>query len=132
MRVIGINWVGIRAEDMATSQRLFEGALGLRRVHQAHDFLVFDTARGDRVELFGSKGPQPLYQFERNSLVVGFLVDDMAAAKAAVMAAGFSLLGPTQGDAHSQWQHFRGPGGRVYELGYDAAQVAAFGGPQHD
>jgi hypothetical protein len=48
--------------------------------------------------------------------VVGFVVDDIAAAVRALAGAGVELLGGHLGGPDGSWRHFRAPDGNVYEL----------------
>ena len=59
--------------------------------------------------------------FERNSVVAGFLVDDMHAARDELAPApGVELLGELNVmPGGYAWQHFRAPDGLVYELTAD-------------
>ena len=47
---------------------------------------------------------------------VGLLVDDVAATRSRMEAAGVDFLWDTQHDEHRSWAHFRGPDGTVAEL----------------
>jgi len=85
------------------------------------EFLEATAANGDKLEIFGPTGPQPAYQFAAAPVVVGFLVDDIEAARNELAAApGVELLGELEvmEDGYA-WQHFRAPDGLVYELTFD-------------
>ena len=73
------------------------------------------------IEIFGPGGPQPSYQFASNPHVVGFLVDDIHAAREELASTrGVELLGELNViDDGYAWQHFRAPDGFVYELTFD-------------
>jgi len=48
--------------------------------------------------------------------VPGFLVDDVAAARAELESEGIEFIGPVHdSDDGNAWPHFRPPDGRVYE-----------------
>lgn len=108
----GISWVGLRVDDVEGAAAFFVDALGFNRVKSREDFIVLDAPNGDRVELFGPRGPQPAHQFERNSVMVGFSVGNLDAAREQLVRHGAELLG----DGDKTWQHFRGPGDFVYEV----------------
>ncbi len=112
--VQGVSWIGVRAEEVTALSGFFEDVLGLRLALKKNDFHVFDAPNGDRVEVFGPRGPQPGYQFQTNSVMVGFSVSDLDTSRARLVAAGVELLGDPE--RRSSWQHFRGPDGLVYEL----------------
>jgi hypothetical protein len=67
------------------------------------------------VEVFGpSLRNQP--QFATGP-VVGFLIDDVEAARDEMEAAGVEFLGPVHaGEAGAAWSHFLGPDGKIYEI----------------
>lgn len=79
-------------------------------------FGIFDAADGDRVEIFGPGAPSGPGQLDTNTVVAGFLVDDLDSATREIVAGGAELLGTRNDAAHSSWQHFRAPDGNVYEL----------------
>ncbi len=77
--------------------------MGLDIVYQEPGFVVMDLPNGDRVEIFGDDSP---YNTFFTHPVAGFLVDDIAAARAEMAEDGYA------------WSHFRAPDGFVYELTY--------------
>jgi catechol 2,3-dioxygenase-like lactoylglutathione lyase family enzyme len=119
MTAKGVGWVGLYTPDPAPLGRMLTEVLGSRLEAEAIDFSVYRFPNGDKVEVFGPRGPQPPWLFESGSVVPGFLVGDIDEAKARVVAAGLPLLGPTREDSGYRWQHFRGPDGVIYELTYD-------------
>lgn len=48
--------------------------------------------------------------------MVGFLVDDFAAARVALIAQGAVFLGEPQAEGGATWCHYRAPDGNVYEI----------------
>jgi hypothetical protein len=71
---------------------------------------------GDRFEIFGANSP---YNPFMTQPVIGFSVDDLAAARAELEQRGIEFIEPIQklknGNA---WCHFRGPDGFLYSLNY--------------
>ena len=120
MLVRAIRWVGVATDQYAEMRRFVLDVLGLRAAGESDDFLEAVTVNGDKLELFGPRGPQPPHQFAAAPVVVGFLVDDIRAARDELAAGGIELLGElrTTSDGYA-WQHFRGPDGLVYELTFD-------------
>jgi hypothetical protein len=102
---------------------LIVSTLGLEVKHEEADFVVADTANGDRFEVFGPRKQRPAWQFDHSPIMVGFLVDDIEAARSTLEAAGVELLGPLEGDESMKWQHFRAPNGASFELTWDASPV---------
>jgi len=125
MVVRGIRWAGVRTDDIAAMRTFATAVLGMAAAeHDSADFVELTTADGSRFELFGSAdaadGP---WLFERNPVVLGFLVEDIHAARAELeRAPGVELLGELrEAPGGYAWQHFRAPDGHVYELTADPA-----------
>lgn len=118
MHVKGLAWMGVKTAKFDELAHFFREVLGLSARHEEQDFAVFQLPNQDLVEIFGPGGPNT--DFEPDSPVCGFLVEDIDQARQELLQAGVELLGPLQrmpdGNA---WQHFRGPNGNVYELTYD-------------
>ena len=116
MEIKGLTWTGIRTADYDAMVRLFREVLGLPVAHEQPDFAVFRLPNGDTVEVFGPTDTDHAHFDSRP--VVGFLVADVAAARAELEAAGtVDLIGPLRrwpGGTASR--HFRAPDGNVYEV----------------
>ena len=113
MNVQGIVWLGIRTADLPRLQEFFGHVLGLSPAETAGDFVRYQLANRDQLELFGPKleaqahfttGPVP-----------EFLVDDVHGAVAELEAAGIEILKRPTHWRDDYWSaHFRGPDGNVY------------------
>lgn len=116
MEVKGLVWAGTRTPAYDAMIILFRDGLGLRLEHEDPDFAGFRLANGDKVEVFGPSDKEHMH-FDFGP-VVGFLVDDVAAARAHLEATEMvELIGPLQSwPGGTAWQHFRAPHGNVYEL----------------
>ena len=116
MQVRGIQWAGVRTTEYEAMVRLFRDGLGLELAHEAPDFAGLMLPNGDKVEVFGPSDEEHAH-FDSGP-VVGFLVDDVAAARAQLEALGMvEFIGPLQSwPGGTAWQHFRAPDGNVYEL----------------
>ncbi|HEV2310569.1 MAG TPA: VOC family protein [Acidimicrobiia bacterium] len=110
----GIVWAGTRTTAYAAMTTFAGDTLGLRVVEETDGMTVYELADGDRFEVFDATGAEGASYFD--APVVGFLVDDVAAAAAELEAAGVELLGPVADVGESAWAHFRAPDGHVYEL----------------
>jgi catechol 2,3-dioxygenase-like lactoylglutathione lyase family enzyme len=129
VKVRAIRWVGVNTARIAEMRAFAIDVLGLRVAGQdEEDFVELAMADGSKLELFGSPeaadGP---WLFEFNSVVAGFLVDDIEAAREELArAAGVELLGELRvlPDGYA-WQHFRAPDGHVYELTADPGAAAS-------
>jgi catechol 2,3-dioxygenase-like lactoylglutathione lyase family enzyme len=119
-KVLAIRWAGTTANQYAPMRRLIVSTLGLQVKHEEGDFLVADAENGDRFEVFGNRKQRPSWQFDQSPVMVGFLVDDIEAARVTLEADGVELLGPLEGDDSMKWQHFRAPNGATFELTWDS------------
>jgi catechol 2,3-dioxygenase-like lactoylglutathione lyase family enzyme len=124
MRVLGISWLGVAVDDVAPMRAFARETLGLELDHEREDLVALRFPNGDRLELFGPRGPHAPGQFDANEVVAGFVVDDIERARDELAATeGVELLGEIQTmEGGHAWQHFRAPDGRVYELNYDPAR----------
>lgn len=89
--------------------------LGIPVVHTEDGMAAFDLPDGSGIETFTEDYPGKEH-FDTGP-VIGFWVEDLAAATAELVGADIELLGVPG----PSWQHFRGPDGSVYELKLRAA-----------
>ncbi|HEX9386921.1 MAG TPA: VOC family protein [Anaerolineales bacterium] len=117
MEIKGIVWLGTRTSNFDEMVNLYQNIMGLDITHQEPGFVVMDLPNGDRVEVFGDESSYNTFFTNR---VAGFLVDDIAAARAEMESQGIEFIGPTEvvEDGYA-WAHFRAPDGFIYELTYD-------------
>jgi glyoxylase I family protein len=111
MRVKGIVWLGTRTERFDEMRKFFLDITGVAP-RDDPGLAVFDLAGGDRIEVFDKASGEDYMV----APLVGFLVDDVAAARAELEGSGIEFIGPVQSGAGSTWSHFRAPDGHVYEL----------------
>jgi len=117
MRVLGIRWVGVRADSYDEMVGFLRDVLGLRVAFEDDATAELALENDDRVqvfgpghryyELFGAGGDGPVPLFE---------VDDLQTARAELVAAGVEVIGEIERDASWEWFNFRGPDGNLYEL----------------
>lgn len=118
MRVRGLRWVGVLNGSGADMRAFATEVLGLRPLQDTPTLLETVAGNGDRFELFEPSSSRETWEFNPNSTMVGFLVDDLTAARAELAAAeGVELLGDltVQPDGYG-WQYFRAPDANVYVL----------------
>ena len=116
MKVKGIIWLGTRTSNFDAMVNLYRNIMGLDIAHQEPGFVVMDLPNGDRVEVFGDTSP---YNTFFAHPVAGFLVDDIAAARAEMESQGIEFIGPIEtAEDGNAWSHFRAPDGFIYELTY--------------
>ena len=119
MNIKGIVWLGTRTDHFEQMTDFCRDTLGLSQTSIEPGFAIFDLPNGDLFEVFG---PQQSFNTFMIHPVAGFLVDDIAAARAEMEEKGIEFIGPIEGDtADYKWTHFRAPDGFVYELTYSPA-----------
>ena len=111
MRIKGVVWLGTRTERFDEMREFFLEITGVAP-RDDPGLAVFDLASGDRIEVFDMAAGESYMV----APVVGFLVDDVAAARAELESRGIEFIGPIRTGAGSSWSHFRAPDGHVYEL----------------
>jgi catechol 2,3-dioxygenase-like lactoylglutathione lyase family enzyme len=109
-----VRFVGLRTTAYAEMAALYRDVLGLDVEREAPGAAWFRTADGTSIHIYAADDPD--HDFFGAGPVVGFLVDDFAAARAAMVAQGFAFIGEPQRDGDAVWNHYRAPDGNVYEL----------------
>ncbi len=116
MNVKGIVWLGTRTANFDAMLHMYRDVMGLPVTHEEQGFVVMELPNGDLVEIFGDDSPDNMFFTHP---VAGFLVDDIAAARAEMESQGIEFIGSIEGEAGGySWTHFRAPDGFVYELTY--------------
>lgn len=112
-RVLGISWIGIGSDSYDGTLALFRDILGLEVETSVERQAILKTAADQQVEVFGREGPGKV----RNTPpAIGFEVDDLDAARDALIAGGVELVGePGSWDSH-RWQYFRTPDGFMMSI----------------
>jgi predicted enzyme related to lactoylglutathione lyase len=114
MQVQRIGWAGTRTGAYGAMVAFLQEVLGLTIDHEESGFAAFRLPSGDTFEVFGPGDRD--HDYFTTGPVVGFVVDDLAAAVRALEAAGVELLGGHLDGPYGSWRHFRAPDGNVYEL----------------
>lgn len=116
MTAIGIGWMGIQTERFDEMRAFLAALVGAQPSIDESGFSLWSLPSGDLVELF-EPGKKPTFGA---GPVVGFLVDDLQAARAALEEAGAVVVGgygPNEDGYVSV--HLRAPDGNVYEIIHD-------------
>ena len=71
------------------------------------------TASGDFIEAFDQNLPERALF---HGPVVGFLVDDVACARAELESKSVNFIGPVSRGTDWEWSYFRSPEGHVYQI----------------
>lgn len=105
-------WIGVICSDFEAQRRFYRDVLGFRETAVAEDWIQYDMGSEVTFELLAqSEDPeydQPRYQ-------VGFVVDDIHAAREELISRGIEPVTDIKGDA-SRWAYFRDPEGNVFEI----------------
>lgn len=122
MKVKGIHWVGVCAADWDATVGFYRDVLGLSVRSEGVQpgpadagvpYMELAAANGDFVELFGGNlGERELFKVP----MVGFLVEDVGAARIEMEAKGVAFHGPVGRGGRWEWSYFRSPDGHVHQL----------------
>lgn len=115
MEVKGIVWVGTATSERSALAAFFSQHLGMTVQTDVQGFTRLLTSNGDRVEIFGPELAE--YESLDTGPVAGFWVEDAAAARHELLAAGVEICTDleTGRDGH-RWFYFKAPDGNFYEL----------------
>jgi catechol 2,3-dioxygenase-like lactoylglutathione lyase family enzyme len=109
-----LGFLGVRTDAFAATTALYRDVLGLSPIHEGPGAAWFRAADGAQIHVYDSSDEDHAF-FDRGP-VVGLLVDDFDATRAAMVAAGIAFIGEPQRDGGTAWNHFHGPDGNVYEI----------------
>jgi len=114
MNIKGLVWLGTRTAHFDQMAGFCREIMGLTPARLEPGFAIFDMPNGDRLALFGADNPDNTFMTHP---VAGFLIEDIASARAEMEARGIEFIGPihTEPDGYA-WTHFRAPDGFIYEL----------------
>jgi hypothetical protein len=110
-------FLGVRTESRAAFEAtvaLYRDALGMDPFHDEPDAVWFRASDGAQIHVYGPGDAD--HDFFRAGPVVGLVVDDFDAARAAMLEAGIEFIGEPQRAGDAVWNHYRGPDGSVYEI----------------
>jgi predicted enzyme related to lactoylglutathione lyase len=110
----GLVWLGVRTERFDRTARLYRRVFGLHPFHEDAASARFRLTNGTELHVYGPDDDD--HEFFGTAPVVGFLVDDVDRARAAMQREGIEFIGPVQRAPGARWNHFRGPDGNVYEI----------------
>ncbi len=122
MKVKGIGWVGLCADRWDATVGFYRDVMGLAPAGEGFQsdprdagvrFVAMKAANGDMVEVFGpGLADRELFR----TPMVGFVVDDVAAARAEMEGKGAVFVGPVVRAGSWEWSYFRNPEGHVHQI----------------
>ena len=109
----GIGWAGVGTDRFDETMELFRNVLGMEVEAEGDRQVILRMPNGDQLEIFGRDGRGK----SRNSPpTVAFEVDDVAAARDALAAAGVEIVGEIGSWNGHEWLYFRSPDGFLFEV----------------
>ena len=114
MSVQGLGRLGVRTDRFAETVSLHPDLLGLEPFHADVASVRFRLRDGSELHVYGPADDD--HGFFGTTPVVGLAVEDAAATREGLEAAGVTFLTELERDGEAAWCHFRGPDGNVYEL----------------
>ena len=114
IRIRGIIWGGTRTHDFEAMTRFCREVLALPQREDTGVAAYYDLPNGDRFEVMAGGDGSPE---DPITVMVGFLVDDVAACRVELESKGVVFVGPIyRNDAGDTWTNFRAPDGNLYSL----------------
>lgn len=114
IKVTGLSWLGIGADDFTETLAFFTDVLGLEPAAvDARGVAILKAGPGQVVEIFG---PGTGGYARTRPPVVAFEVEDVEAAVATLRRRGVPLLGETGRWNGFVWQFFEAPSGQVFAV----------------
>jgi predicted enzyme related to lactoylglutathione lyase len=109
------NWIGVVAEDLEAQRRFYRDVLGLKELDAADGWVQFDMGWPNMLEVI-QRTDDP--QYDRPRFQAGFAVEDIRAAREAMIARGATPLTEIEGSAESggYWCYFTDPEDNVFEI----------------
>jgi catechol-2,3-dioxygenase len=112
-------WIGVVTDDVDRQVRFYRDVLGFPEAHRSDGWVQLDAGDGRLIEITARSDEDP--RTAKRGYQVGFAVDDIAAERGRLIAAGCEPLGGIDGGEHSgsRWCYLRDPEGNVFELTQD-------------
>ena len=118
MKVKGLVWLGIPADNYAATVRFFTQTLGLEAAFDEANTIELSAENDDRIQLFGPG--HRYFEFYRDrgaSIVPLFEVDNLNQARDELAQGAAEIIGEPESDGVWTWLTFRAPDGNIYSLG---------------
>jgi catechol 2,3-dioxygenase-like lactoylglutathione lyase family enzyme len=108
-------WIGVVCDDFDQQRAFYREVLGLREREGGDDWVQYDLGPGVTFELL-RRSADP--EYDRPRYQVGFVVDDIRAARDELLARGAEAVTDIKqaSDGTTWWAYFRDPEGNVFEI----------------
>jgi len=118
VRVMGLAWLGIPADDYAGAVGFFAGTLGLDVAFDEASTTELSAANDDRIQAFGPGHRYFQFYWDCGAAIVPlFEVDNLDEARAELADSAVAVFGEPESDGVWTWLTFRAPDGNIYSLG---------------
>jgi predicted enzyme related to lactoylglutathione lyase len=114
MKVTGFSWLGVGVDDFPAAVSFFEDVLGIMvAVRDGRGVAMLQVGERQVLEVFGpgTRGKELC-----TTPVMAFEVEDVANARAELVAHGVELIGDIGSWNGFEWLYFRGPGGHIFAV----------------
>jgi len=108
-------WTGVVVRDLEAERAFYRDGAGLREVDAGPGWVQFDVGG----LLFEVIAAEDLPQYREPGFRIGFTVQDIEAARDALIARGAEAISGIEGGgpgAVNRWAYFRDPEGHVFEI----------------
>jgi len=105
-------WIGVVCDDLQAQRRFYRDILGMREWDVGEGWIWFELD-GKLFELL-ARSQRP--QYAQRGVTVGFLVDDIQAARAILIQRGVEAVGEIEGEPTSSWAYFKDGQGTLFEI----------------
>lgn len=105
-------WIGVVVDDLAAQRRFYGDVLGFTELDVGSDWVQFDLGDARILELV-QRSDRP--QYDRTRYQIGYAVDDIEAARRALVTRGVEPVSDMEGTSR-RWCYFRDPEGNIFEL----------------
>jgi predicted enzyme related to lactoylglutathione lyase len=117
MNIKGVIWAGLYVQNLPAAVAFYQEKIGLRLVRQGEGWADFDAGGGAMFELLeGGRASSTPKGRDEQSLVIGFQVDDLDQALAALKSRQITLLAEPGQYKNQRWAYFCDPEGNILEL----------------
>ena len=106
-------WIGVVCGDLEQQRHFYGDILGLREADRGAGWIEFDMGAGATFEIL-ARSEEP--QYDRPRYQVGFLVDDIRAARNELLSRGIQPVTDIVEGGTSQWAYFSDPEGNLFEI----------------